>query len=152
MNIISSPSKTADIEQVLLMGMYGASRVVVILLDNGRTKALKDSKESLLCIGCGSCIVTCPIYSVLGYEFGHGRHLGGRGVIFSRYLRDKEICFQSGLYTCTLCGQCTLDCPMEIPTNQLIEELRRESVKSGLLKDKHGETARKIKKNGSPFS
>jgi iron-sulfur cluster protein len=151
MNVVSSPSKTADIEQVLLMGMYGARRVVVILLDNGRSKALKDCEESLLCIGCGSCIVTCPIYSVMGYEFGYERHLGGRGVIFSRYLRDKEICFKSGLYTCTLCGQCSLDCPMEIPTNQLIEELRRESVKSGILKDEHEEIARKILRKGSPF-
>jgi L-lactate dehydrogenase complex protein LldG len=151
MNVVSSPSKTADIEQVLLMGMYGARRVVVILLDNGRSQALKDCEESLLCIGCGSCIVTCPIYSVIGYEFGYERHLGGRGVIFSRYLRDKEICFKSGLYTCTLCGQCSLDCPMEIPTNQLIEELRRESVKSGILKDEHEEIAHKIVRKGSPF-
>lgn len=151
MNVISSPSKTADIEQVLLMGMYGAKRVVVILLDNGRVEALKESEESLLCIGCGSCIVTCPIYSVLGYEFGYERHLGGRGVVFSRYLRDTEVCFDSGLYTCTLCGQCTLDCPMEIPTNHLIEMLRRESVESGILKEEHKEIARKIKRDGNPF-
>lgn len=151
MNVISSPSKTADIEQILLNGMYGASRVVVILLDNGRSKALKKCSESLLCIGCGSCIVTCPIYNVLGYEFGYERHLGGRGVVFSRYLRDRNVCFQSGLFTCTLCGQCTLDCPMEIPTNQMIEELRQESVKAGLSKEKHNKIADKIKKDGSPF-
>jgi len=152
MNVISSPSKTADIEQVLLNGMYGASRVVVILLDNGRSAALNECGESLLCIGCGSCIVTCPIYNVLGYEFGYDRHLGGRGIVISRYLRDKDVCFQSGLFTCTLCGQCTLDCPMEIPTNQLIEKLRIQSVKSGILKEKHRKTANKIKKDGSPFS
>lgn len=151
-NVVSSPSKTADIEQIILNGMYGASRVVVILVDNGRSEVLKDSRESLLCIGCGSCIVTCPVYNVLGYEFGYDRHLGGRGVVFSRYARDKEICFQSGLFTCTLCGQCTLDCPMEIPTNQLIEKLRRESVKSGILHKKHKKTVRKIRKDGSPFS
>jgi heterodisulfide reductase subunit C len=40
---------------------------------------------------------------------------------------------------------------MEIPTNQLIEELRRESVKAGLLKEEHKNIADKIKKNGSPF-
>lgn len=151
MNVISSPSKTADIEQILLNGMYGASRVVVILLNNGRSKAFKECSDSMLCIGCGSCIVTCPIYNVLGYEFGYERHLGGRGVVFSRYLRDGDVCFQSGLFTCTLCGQCTLDCPIEIPTNQLIEELRTESVKSGILKEKHKKTADKIKKDGSPF-
>ena len=60
MNVISSPSKTADIEKILLNGMYGPRRVVVIFLDNGRTQAIKEGGECLLCIGCGSCIVTCP--------------------------------------------------------------------------------------------
>ena len=36
MNVISGPSKTADIEKKLIKNMYGAERVVVILLDNGR--------------------------------------------------------------------------------------------------------------------
>jgi L-lactate utilization protein LutB len=152
MNVISSPSKTADIEQIILNGMYGASRVVVILLDNGRSQALKECPESLLCIGCGSCIVTCPIYNVLGYEFGYNRHLGGRGVVFSRYLRDKQISFKSGLFTCTLCGQCTLDCPLEIPTNHHIEELRRQSVNSGIFNEKQKEISQNIRRNGSPFS
>lgn len=151
MNVISSPSKTADIEQILLKGMYGAKRVVVILLDNGRSEALKNCPECLMCIGCGSCIVTCPIYNVLGYEFGYGRHLGGKGVVFSRFLRDEKICYQSGLYKCTLCGQCTLDCPMEIATNQFIEELRSESVKSGIFLDKHQKIVTEIKKKGHPF-
>ena len=43
MNVISSPSKTADIEQILLKDMYGARRVVLILLDNGRLKAIKEN-------------------------------------------------------------------------------------------------------------
>lgn len=151
MNVISSPSKTADIEQVLLKDMYGARRVVVVLLDNGRTKALEDCPECLYCIGCGGCVVNCPIYNALGYEFGYRRHLGGRGVVFSRYLRDKKECFQSGLFTCTLCGLCTLECPMEIPTNHLIEELREDSVKSGFCLEKHKKISKKIRDKGSPF-
>ncbi len=151
-NVISSPSKTADIEQIHLNDMYGAKRVVVVLLDNGRSKALKDCPECLLCIGCGSCITSCPIYNVLGYEFGYGRHLGGRGVVFSRFLKDKKICSQAGLYTCTLCGHCTIDCPMEIPINHLIEELRRESVESDICQEPHRKIAGRIRSKGSPFS
>ncbi len=149
MNVVSSPSKTADIEQIHLNNMYGARRVIVILLDNGRSKALKECPDCLLCIGCGSCIVSCPIYNVLGYEFGYGRHLGGRGVVFSRFLEDKKICTQSGLYTCTLCGHCTLDCPMEIPINHLIEELRRET--KDICREEHRKIADRIKGKGSPF-
>ena len=47
MNVISGPSKTADIEKKLLKNMYGAERVVVILLDNGRSEA---TEECLYCI------------------------------------------------------------------------------------------------------
>ncbi|MGF7119170.1 LUD domain-containing protein [Methanobacterium oryzae] len=151
MNVISSPSKTADIEQILLKDMYGAKRVIVILLDNGRSKALEENEECLLCIGCGSCIVSCPVYNVLGYEFGYRGYLGGRGISFSRFIRDNQTCFESGLFKCTECGLCTVECPLGIKTNKLIEKLREESVKSGVYPDKHGETARRIKNKGSPF-
>ncbi|MDD3985465.1 MAG: 4Fe-4S dicluster domain-containing protein [Methanobacterium sp.] len=124
MNVISSPSKTADIEQILLKDMYGARRVVLILLDNGRRKAIKENGECFLCIGCGSCIVTCPIYTTIGYEFGYKRHLGGRGVILSSIIEGNKSCFDSGLFTCTLCGLCTVECPMGIKINQFINKLR----------------------------
>lgn len=151
MNVISSPSKTADIEQVLLKDMYGAKRVIVILLDNGRREALNEYEECLLCIGCGSCIVSCPVYNVTGNEFGYKGYLGGRGVAFSRFISCNETCFDSGLFKCTLCGLCTLECPVNIKTNEIIEKLREGSVKSGNFPSKHHETAERIKKQGSPF-
>lgn len=151
MNIISSPSKTADIEQVILKDMYGAKRVVLVLLDNGRSTALDEGKESLWCIGCGSCIVNCPVYTTLGPDFGYIRHLGGRGVIISRFLEDLETCYNSGLYKCTTCGICVNECPVEIPTTLMIEKLRRESVKDGLFPEKHEKIRNNIKRRKSPF-
>jgi L-lactate dehydrogenase complex protein LldG len=151
MNIISSPSKTADIEQILLKNMYGARRLVVILLDNGRKQAIEEGGECLLCIGCGSCIVSCPIYNVLGYEFGYKRHLGGRGVVLSSFIDGEESCFDSGLYTCTLCGLCTIECPVGVRTNLLIRKLRNDSVKYNLTCDEHVMVKEKIKKKGTPF-
>lgn len=150
-NVISSPSKTADIEQVLLKDMYGAKRVIAVLLDNGRLQALKDGLECLWCIGCGSCIVNCPIYNVLGPDFGYLTHLGGRGVILSRFLEDHETCFNSGLFNCTLCGLCTIECPVEIPTNEMIQRLRKESVEKGIFLEKHNKIKNNIKKKKSPF-
>ena len=151
MNVISSPSKTADIEQIILNNMYGARRVVVILLDNGRSQAIKEGNECLLCIGCGSCIVNCPIYNVIGNDFGYKRHLGGRGVVLSSFIKGKESCFDSGLFTCTLCGLCTVECPVGVKTSHLIKNLRSDSVKLELFLDEHEIIKENIKKNGTPF-
>ena len=151
MNVVSSPSKTADIEQKLLKDMYGARRVVVVFLDNGRRELLQEGAESLWCIGCGSCIVNCPVYSVTGPEFGYRRHLGGRGVVMSRYLEDEATCTDSGLFKCTLCGNCTRECPLEIPTSQIMELLRRECVEVGLQKGEHQLIRDNIQKRGSAY-
>ena len=151
MNVISSPSKTADIEQILLKDMYGARRVVVILIDNGRSKAIQEGGECLLCIGCGSCIVSCPIYNAVGYEFGYKRHLGGRGVVLSSFIEGKESCFDSGLFTCTLCGLCTLECPVGVRTSHLIKELRNDSINNDIICNEHEIIKERIKKKGSPF-
>lgn len=151
MNVITSPSKTADIEQVLLKDMYGAKRVIVILLDNGRGEALKNSADCLLCIGCGSCIVSCPVYNVTGSDFGYRGYLGGRGIVLSHFITDNKTCFDSGLFKCTLCGLCTFECPVNIKTNEMIEKLREKSVKSGVCPGEHHVTTEKIKKQGSPF-
>ncbi len=151
MNVISSPSKTADIEQIILNNMYGARRVVVVLLDNGRSQAIKEGNECLLCIGCGSCIVNCPIYNVIGTDFGYKRHLGGRGVVLSSFIEGKESCFDSGLFTCTLCGLCTVECPVGVRTSHLIKNLRNDSIKLDLFRDEHEIIKENIKKYGTPF-
>lgn len=147
-NIVSGPSKTADIEKKLLKNMYGAERVAVILLDNGRKQAFK---ECLWCIGCGNCIVSCPVYNSIGNRFGYHSYLGGRGVAMSRYLKDNQVSVDSGLYMCTLCGMCTENCPVLTPTSQIIENLRNETRKEGLSRDQHKRIRDNIKDKGSPY-
>ena len=148
MNVISGPSKTADIEKKLLKNMYGAEKVVVILLDNGRSKA---TPECLYCIGCGNCVVHCPVYNAVGNEFGFNNYLGGRGVAMSKFIEDDEACYNSGLYMCTLCGLCTLNCPLAIPTNEIIENLRKLSTDAGFYPKAHGIIKENISQNDSPY-
>jgi iron-sulfur cluster protein len=147
-NVISGPSKTADIEKRLLEDMYGARKVIVILLDNGRKNAIL---ECLWCIGCGSCIISCPVYNAVGHEFGYRGYLGGRGVAMSKFLEDEKTSYDSGLYMCTLCGLCTLECPVEIPTNDIMEKIRSDSQEAGFYPRAHGKIRKNIKTKGNPF-
>jgi L-lactate dehydrogenase complex protein LldG len=150
-NVVSGPSKTADIEKKLLKNMYGAEKVFVIILDNGRFEAIESIGDCLLCIGCGSCIITCPVYSVVGNEFGFNNYLGGRGVAMTKFIRDDKTSFDSGLYKCNLCGLCTVNCPVAIQTNEVIEEIRQDSQKKGFYPREHGKIRDNIKDNGSPY-
>ncbi|KZX15735.1 LUD domain-containing protein [Methanobrevibacter filiformis] len=150
-NIVSGPSKTADIEKILLKNMYGAEKVVLILLDNGRVEAIENAKECMWCIGCGSCIVTCPVYSAIGNDFGFNNYLGGRGVVMSKFIEDSKTSFDSGLYKCTLCGLCTLNCPVSIPTSQVMEKIREMSNNEDLSINNHETIKENIKNKGSPY-
>jgi L-lactate dehydrogenase complex protein LldG len=149
-NVISGPSKTGDIEKKLLRNMYGAERVILIFLDNGRSKAMKNNKELFMCIGCGSCIVNCPVYKVIGNEYGFNNYLGGRSIALSRFIENIDASFNSGLYKCTLCGLCTLTCPVLIPTNEILEEIRKIHEENTFPKI-HEEIKDKIKNKGSPY-
>lgn len=127
-NIISSPSQTADIEKQLIKGMHGPKEICLILVDNHRSDiANSEYKELLYCIGCGECLLVCPAYSVYGHRFGIDNELGGKGIVYSALSEKTPPKASSKLDLCLSCRKCQENCPLAIDTPSMVNRLRLES-------------------------
>ncbi|MEM3366228.1 MAG: 4Fe-4S dicluster domain-containing protein, partial [Candidatus Methanomethyliaceae archaeon] len=150
-SMITSPSRTADIEKTLVYGAHGPKELHVIFLDNGRSRMLRDPimKEALYCLRCGGCMYECPVYRVLGGSFGHN-YFGGIGIIWSAFTAGEEK-VAAAVDACTKCGRCKEVCPLEIDVPKMIECLKSRLVERGYLSEKHRMLKENIIKKGNPF-
>lgn len=131
-DIIGGRSKSSDVEKIPFFGMHEPNELVLVLLDNGRSRILKEATEYidlLTCIGCGNCLLDCPTYNVIGPSFGAEGMLGGRGVALSALLHGPKEGVDNGLFLCTTCGLCGEVCPVGIDAGKRLKDLRRLSLK-----------------------
>ncbi|MCL6478301.1 MAG: LUD domain-containing protein [Peptococcaceae bacterium] len=120
---ISGPSKTGDIAFQMVKGMHGPGEMHVILLDNGRKEAIKRGfGELLACIGCGACLMVCPVRAEKGTAYGY-RHQGGRGLLFTVFHAGMEAAVHGGLKDCLRCGRCRQICPVQIDIPRLMMQI-----------------------------
>jgi len=87
------------------------------------------------CILCASCYSTCPVFSV-NEDF-----LGPFTLTrVWKYVSDKretdeknmiDVIQTDGIWSCTLCNECTLVCPQDISSKADIEKLRSKSAMAG---------------------
>jgi len=150
-NVISSPSKTADIQKQIVYGAHGPKEVYLILLDNGRNKIIEEGLEEILyCINCGACLYFCPVYRQIFDNYGY-KYFGGRGVSLISFIFGIDKAFEKGLFYCTTCSACKEQCPLSIDIPILIRKVRETAVKKNLTTKTNFEMIENLESVGNPF-
>jgi L-lactate dehydrogenase complex protein LldF len=111
----------------------GPSDVHVVLLDNGRTRALADrhGRSALHCIRCSACMNVCPVYERTGGHAYGSTYPGPIGAILSPLLTGVEAEENKSLpYASSLCGACFDACPVKINIPEILVHLRGEDVEA----------------------
>jgi L-lactate dehydrogenase complex protein LldF len=103
----------------------GPEELHVVLLDNGRTRVLRDEigREALHCIRCSACLNVCPVYSRTGGHAYGSVYPGPIGAILTPQLVGVENA-PSLPYASSLCGACYEVCPVKIDIPRVLLHLR----------------------------
>ena len=118
-----------------LPGEYdGPEEMYVILLDNGRSNMLANTKlrESLYCIRCGACLNACPVYKNIGGHSYGTTYSGPIGAVITPHLKEMGE-WKHLSYASSLCGNCTEVCAVKINLHEILLENRHEAVQEGAV-------------------
>jgi L-lactate dehydrogenase complex protein LldF len=110
----------------------GPQEVHVVLLDNGRTRALADEvgRQALRCIRCSACLNVCPVYERTGGHAYGSVYPGPIGAILNPLLKGVGTDPQTDSlpYASSLCGACFEACPVRIDIPSVLVDLRAQVV------------------------
>lgn len=122
--IVTGPKQANEVD--------GPEEMYVILLDNGRTNLLQNTKarEALYCIRCGACLNACPVYKNIGGHAYETTYSGPIGSVITPHLKGMTD-YKHLSNASSLCGNCTEVCPVRINLHELLLENRHEAVVEG---------------------
>jgi len=114
----------------------GPQEVHVVLLDNGRTRALADEvgRQALRCIRCSACLNVCPVYERTGGHAYGSVYPGPIGAILNPLLKGVGNPGPEGEqvdslpYASSLCGACFEVCPVRIDIPSVLVDQRVKVV------------------------
>ena len=110
----------------------GPEHMYYVLVDAGRTGLLGgEFQEMLRCIRCGACMNHCPVYQKIGGHAYGWVYPGPMGSV----LTPSYVGVENALdlpQAATLCGQCSVVCPVKIPLPDLLRKLREKQWDRGL--------------------
>jgi L-lactate dehydrogenase complex protein LldF len=110
----------------------GPEHFHIILLDNGRSGLLGGEMQDMLrCIRCGACMNHCPVYQNIGGHAYGWVYPGPMGSILTPLLGGLENAPDLPNAS-TLCGACTVVCPVKIPLPDLLRKLRERQMERGM--------------------
>ena len=109
----------------------GPQELHVVLLDNGRTRVLRDEvgRQALHCIRCSACLNVCPVYSRTGGHAYGSVYPGPIGAILVPQLLGIENA-ASLPFASSLCGACYEVCPVKIDIPNVLLHLRAKAVEA----------------------
>jgi L-lactate dehydrogenase complex protein LldF len=106
----------------------GPEELHVVLLDNGRTRVLRDEigRQALACIRCSACLNVCPVYTRTGGHAYGSVYPGPIGAILTPQMRGIENA-ASLPFASSLCGACYEVCPVKIDIPAVLVHLRGQA-------------------------
>jgi L-lactate dehydrogenase complex protein LldF len=109
----------------------GPQELHVVLLDNGRTRVLRDEvgRQALHCIRCSACLNVCPVYARTGGHAYGSVYPGPIGAILTPQLVGIENA-RSLPFASSLCGACYEACPVKIDIPTVLLHLRAQAVRT----------------------
>ncbi len=113
----------------------GPKNFYLVLLDDGRLEASRDNelKEALLCIKCGRCYFSCPVYNSIGAEWiSRESPYGGPTGVMWNYITNRDP--WPSMY-CVHSGGCGVVCPMNIDIPKVISSIKARATKD-IVKNK----------------